>query len=571
MHYFSTFMKRYILHITLLLVATILVSCATVVKPDGGPRDLNPPTVLEIKPSSGTTQMTQKKIEIEFNEYVVLEKLSEQLVVSPPMSEKPKISIRGKKVLIELPDSLNPNTTYSIFFGNAIVNYKEKIPAENVEYVFSTGPLLDSLFIEGHVINAEDDSPAEKTFVMLYKGDKDSAIYKERPYYLARVRAGGYFKLSNLAEGSYQILALQDLNNNYIHDQFEEKLAFMDSLVEPYYYVKKKKMLIPDSVPTDSTVILDTVQVKEIEPPTPLRLSLFQPVPEIQMLVSHKTNYQNRARFVFRKPTGDIKLNPVGEEVAMDWSILKYGVQRDTLFVWFNELPNDTFDIEITEDNIVLDTVNLVFKSKDKAPLQVTTNVIPNMSFADQIQLHSANPVDLMDVARMNLVVHSEDKIDTLPISLSCLDKNLKMDYRIAYTLKEATKYELLIPDSSIVDIYGNKNDSLVLGFKTATEQAFGNLNLTITYSEEHPLFVELMKESKVISRFSVHADTVFSFPYLRPGKYALKAVVDRNENKKWDTGSEPNKVQPERVIHSKKKISVRSNWVIDHKWEVSL
>ncbi len=545
-------MKNNITQISIWIIAFLVASCATVVKPTGGPRDMSPPEILNVSPKNGITGMQSKKIEIEFDEYVILDKLNEQLVVSPPMPEKPKVKIKGKKVVIDLPDSLNPNTTYSIFFGNAIVNYKEKIPAENVEYVFSTGNHLDSLFIEGHVINAEDASPAEETFVMLYPKNADSAIYKEKPYYLAKVRPGGYFRLSSLADGEYQLYALQDLNSNYHFDQVDEKLAFLDSLVVPYTF----ELHMDDS---------SGVAHKHL--PEPLRLNLFCPIPKKQDVVSHKAIWQNQAEFIFRKPVKNVEIRPLNHKVKEGWALYQYGKQRDTLHTWFRSLPKDTFAVEIKENGKVLDTLTLKYNPREVKTLEYKSNTRNGMDFFKPISLSFKNPVQKIDASRIFVIHHKEGSDDTLKTKLKCLNPEFKTRFEVEYDTKETQSYSLFIPDSVIYDIYGHSHDTIAKKFSTAAARSYGSLKIQIDYHGKHPMFIELLRDGKKVATFTAKHNMEVEYPYLPPGQYTMKAVEDRNDNGRWDTGDQDKRRQPEKVIHLGKSIHVKANWDITHKW----
>ena len=305
------------------IVALITVSCATVVPPNGGPIDTTPPVPQNMKPENYSKNFSKTKAVIEFDEFVVLDKLTQQMVVSPEMPEKPKVSIRGKKVIISIPDSLSENTTYTIFFGNAIINYKENIPIANFEYVFSTGDQVDSMMIEGVAVKAFDHKPAEGSFVMLYKEYDDSIPYLKKPYYITKVNPNGHFRLNNLSAGKYKLFALQDMNSNYLFDQPTEEIAFMDSLIVPHpnpqsYYI----------APRDSG---DTSAIESPPVFEPIDLFFFEEAIKKQSIMESKLLKSYKFQIVFSKPVKSLELKALNLKKDTIWHFDRMGVKGDTL------------------------------------------------------------------------------------------------------------------------------------------------------------------------------------------------------------------------------------------------
>ena len=333
------------------LILLFLAACATVVPPSGGPRDTTPPVAEEFKPDNYSQNFKTNKVVIKFDEFIELKKLSQQLVVSPAMPEKPEIKVQGKKLLIRLPDSLSENTTYTIFLGNAIVNYKEGIPVANFEYVFSTGNEVDSLMIEGYLVNAFDHKPVEGAFVMLYKETDDSVPYHKRPYYLTKVDKNGYFLLNNIHHGKYKLFALNDLNSNYLFDQPTEEIAFVDSLVAPYIdpYVIQA-MQRNDSTFKDSTY----------QPPKPLHMFMFTEAPKEQMLLSYKLLNPKKFRLTFALGVQDLQLRALDLKKDTSWHFDWLSTNKDTVITWLTGVNQDTIHIEVAEGGQVLDTLRFV-------------------------------------------------------------------------------------------------------------------------------------------------------------------------------------------------------------------
>ncbi|MCK5170734.1 MAG: Ig-like domain-containing protein, partial [Bacteroidales bacterium] len=219
--------------ICLLLISAMFFSgCAKIVAPTGGPKDEEHPLIVEIDPPDKTVNFDSKKISITFNEFIQLKDLNNNLIISPPVEEKPDIKVKGKALVIEFAEELKDSTTYNIYFGNSVQDYNEGNPIENFQYVLSTGSYIDSLSIKGQVINSFNLLPEEGVFVMLYKDSEDSVPIKQIPDYISKTNEEGYFRINNIRENQYKLFCLRDLNKNYLFDLPSEEIAYTDSLIQ---------------------------------------------------------------------------------------------------------------------------------------------------------------------------------------------------------------------------------------------------------------------------------------------------------------------------------------------------
>jgi len=283
-----------------MIISLLFVACATVVPPSGGPKDTTPPIPLSFHPKSKVTNYQGEKIIIKFDEYIQLKDLNSQLVVSPAMAEDPDIYIQGKKLIIKPPDSLEENTTYTIFLGNSVVNYKEGLPVSHFQYVLATGSTLDSLRIMGTLKNAFDLKTEEGLLIMLYKNTSDSTPYLQRPYYIAKTYSSGEFILDNLSEGSYLIFALKDMNSNYLYDQPSEEIAFLDSLIVP----------TPAKPADDSLNLIHPVKVN---------MFLFKEIEKKQGINRHVVLKPNLFELDFKRPTENLHIDPLNFTPQDNW------------------------------------------------------------------------------------------------------------------------------------------------------------------------------------------------------------------------------------------------------------
>jgi hypothetical protein len=562
--------KLQIKHILFLAIAVVFSACATVVPPDGGAKDTTPPTPLSFHPENKTRNFKSDKIIIKFDEFIQLKDLQSQLVVSPAMPEKPTITIKGKKLIIEPSDSLESNTTYTIFLGNSVVNFTENLPIRNFQYVLATGEYLDSLRILGSIKNAFDLKTEEGILVMLYKNPSDSAPYLQRPYYLAKTFGKGEFLLDNLSAGKYQIFALKDLNSNYIYDQPDEEIAFVDSLI------------IPCPVkPADDTLNLIT--------PIMVELSMFKEKEKVQGLLSHKVINQQQIQFIFRKSAQNIRFELVKNNSAENWYYPIYSTEKDSVKLWITKDLSDTIFIKINDNELIMDTVRLVLRKPERrqvgrqnrnsdpesdslkpAPvtkLRVSTNAGAGLDFFSYPSIICTTPLKSADINKIQFLKMMDTVSVAIPFEIIMNDTISSDRILIKSNLEEASVYKIFMPDSVLFDIFNNTNDSLDLRFATTKKRGYGSLKLEVNTTDSIPLIIQLLNEKDMVLQENTLIGTTLFYPYLKPGNYKIKAISDHNKNGKWDTGDYLEKKFPEKVFYLNQILSVRANWDVEHKW----
>ncbi|MCK4751167.1 MAG: Ig-like domain-containing protein [Bacteroidales bacterium] len=249
-----------------ILLALLCWTCAQQGSPSGGPRDEDPPIVLECEPSNYSTRFTVKKILITFDEFIVLDNVNQELIVSPPMEEKPEVKLKRKTIVVEFEEALKENTTYTFNFGSAIKDLHEGNKLLNYEYVFSTGDVLDSLSVKGTLKYAEDlTDPEDPISIMLYVDLRDSVPLIDIPLYVGRTDDSGVFSVNNLRPDVYKVFALKDGNNNFLFDLPTEEIGFLDtSLIVNAEFARSLLGISTDTVAmlTDTVAIsADTVAI----------------------------------------------------------------------------------------------------------------------------------------------------------------------------------------------------------------------------------------------------------------------------------------------------------------------
>lgn len=596
--FYCCFPTRHVFAIALLL----LVCCANPVAPTGGPQDTEPPLLLLAEPENGAVNFEMDEIRLTFNEFVQLKGLQQQFLSSPPFIKNPETKVRGKTLFIDLDEDLRPNTTYSLYFGDAIVDFTEGNPLSNFRYVFSTGPVLDSMEMEGKIFNAYTLKPEKDVFVMLYDDYRDSIPYLERPYYISRTNEEGLFKFTNLRDIPYKIFALRDVNANLIYDQPNEEIGFIDSLVYPVAPVRIAKKtsvaendtIMPDHMMDDIpehdeeieyqvdsiAFITDTLyaavedSLAQLKKDKALVIRVFTEVDSIQRIEKAEYLHPNRLQFVFRFPVKDLNIEAI-PQIESVWKMEEFSRNNDTLVYWLQDIDRDTLLLVINANKAEPDTLEfsldqlLVYREELKTDtsakkLEITHNLPGRAPFEinKSIRLRFSEPVAIMDTSNIHLL---EDSVRINPeISFSSL---LQRELLIHHAWKDTTRYDLFIPDAAFTGIYGSYNDTLQHSFSTKAQSDYGNIKINLEHDLSYgQLIIQLLdaKGSMLREKVAGLGSKQIEFAFLVPQKYQVKVIHDVNLNGKWDTGIYLESIQPERVYIYDKVMELRANWDIE-------
>ena len=533
--------RSFSLQITSFLAITvILFSCAQIVPLTGGDKDMDAPKELESSPTNGAVGFTNESITIQFDEYIKLTNVSSQLIVSPLMETSPEILVKGKKLVIKLKSELNTNTTYSLNFGNAISDITENNIFPNYKYVFSTGDYIDSLSYSGTVINAFDQAVQENIYVLLYDQFEDSVPLKELPRYVALTNKKGEFSITNIANGKYKLFAINDINSNYLFDLPNEEIGF------------KNEIITLDSSKTENFI------------------SLFKEESELQFIVKSEHKSYGKIDFTLNLPTKDLNITPLNKtfnEELENWSIMEANNSGDSITLWlYAEAFDKEIELLIKDGNEIIDTVNfeVIDQSELKdSTLSVSSNVSSSFDLNQNIIFNIKRPFTKYSSDSIKLYEDS-----TIVSSTFFTDIGLR-EFELAYDFKENTNYQLFIPPNSFEDMYGLKNDTVKLDFKTKKEAEYGVINLNINPNFSGDYIVQLSKNKKIITESYFTGEQTKQYKYLSPGVYSLKLIIDSNGNKKWNTGNYLEGLQPEKAIIYNKEIKIRANWDNDIKWTI--
>lgn len=551
-----------------------LVSCAQVVVPGGGERDILPPKVLKYTPDSAQLNFNSKNIEINFNEFIQLKDLNNQLLISPPLSRTPDVTIKNKALHIELDknETLKPNTTYCISFGNSVQDLNEGNPIENFKYIFSTGTFIDSLSLKGKVQNGFNQSNEKGIVVMLYSDVNDSIVYKSQPDYFAKTEKDGTFQINNIKAGKYKLIAIKDANANYKYDGESESIGFIDAIID----VSEKQ-----------TILID----------------LFQEPAKKVYLKKYTHDSYGKVSLFFNQGSDSLRVQPINNDQKGVQEFLEFSKNNDTLTYWIKNFMKDSLILQVSNGNKVLDTVSLKFISREEAEkskknplkLKVVSSPNGNQSFDlnSSIAIKFSHPISTKEKAesvqfREDTLTYKtkwylgfsgyNDEIVKIGYWDSVEDANNPGTFISApefknFTLKENTNYHLLILPGTFTDIFGLTNDSIKIDFKTREEKYYGSVKLKLQVPPAKGFYiVQLLDEAGNIVRedLTVEKSMVLEYSYLAPKKYKLKIIYDDNRNHKWDTGNYLKKIHPEKVIYNSELINIRSNWDAELEWKVT-
>ena len=585
----------------------LLTGCANRgIGPQGGPKDTIPPVVVKETPANGSNHFKDKKIEILFNEYLQLDNVQANLLVSPPQQVPPDVKAQGKKVVITMQEDLIDSTTYTLDFGNSICDYTEKNPIRGYQYAFTTGDRIDSLEVYGQVINAEDLNPISGVLVGLHANLSDSAFSTLPFTSIARTDILGGFGVRNLRGGQYRLYALQDLSRDYRY-QPGEGLAFTDSLVVPEYQVEIvrdtiwRDTLFVDNQTLDTITmgIVDSVRIVEntYVGPSDLLLWFFRENKVRHYFQRAYREEQHTIRLVFGAPQDSLPVVRALPPSAMDslasdsawinpmqYALLQANPTRDTLVYWLTDslaIGQDSIFLEMTylksdsAYNLVpqTDTISAIYraprltakakeaidKKNRERMLELRSNAKSGFEVYDTLHILSPMPIDSIWADSIGLYEKVDTVYKSVPFTLQPTD-SVPLGYLVVARLEQGKSYELRLDSGAVRDVYGvaNKAKKFTLQLKTAED--YSTLLIKIPTYDPAIRLQLLDEKDKPVRELPVSPEGT-KFEYLTPKAYYLRLYFDLDGNGKWTTGDWATKRQPEPVFYFPAKLTLRANW----------
>jgi hypothetical protein len=618
-------LKNQSVFLPVIFTVILISACAKMGSLAGGKKDINPPRLVSSTPANYSTNFRSQKIEIEFDEFILLKSVNQELVISPPLPKKPDVRLKNKSIIIDLKNELRENTTYTLNFGKAIADNNEGNPLTNFEFVFSTGGYLDSLSVQGTIYNAFNLLPSKEPITIgLYDQTEDSVPLKNIPVYIGKTNDKGLFMINNIKSDTFKLFALKDLNYNLLYDLPTEEIGFIDTLITmtpeflksmPLRIIEKdtikkdtlktkliiapkttnkkdKKYAVEKKLNADSLVLKalrDSLSKKPTLPALYVDMFYFLPERSKQYLTNKDRLSPENFQLSFSLP---LQFKPYINIFEFDnsksWSLIETSAKRDTFTYWLTDttlIKRDTLKFELaypmTDSTgqlfTKLDTVKFISrkpvtktgKGKDKAPkVKLNVMTIRNNGVLDvnsDIPVRFNFPINTIDTSFFRLYL----KVDTVDVLQKFEIVRDSVNPRRAVLIsnwKEKNNYRIEAFPCAFRDIYQHTNDTMLTRFSVQDKSFYGALNVVLT-EVNTPVLVQLMNEKETVLRAKhTESNGTLVFELLPPAKYKLKFVYDLNGNQKWDTGDYLKRIQPEKVLYYQGEINIRSNWDLEVK-----
>lgn len=584
-------------YIFIIIAAAVMYSCANIGNPSGGPIDKTPPIFMRSNPTPNAVNVKDRKIEIFFDEIVTLKDPSTKIIVSPAQTEMPRMSALGRKVTVELVDSLLPNTTYTIDFSNSIQDNNEGNAIDNFAFAFSTGSVIDSMRVSGYVLDSRTLEPMQSVVVGLQSNLADSAFHKEKLQRVALTNDRGQFTIRNVSPGSYHIFALKDLDRDYKFGNPTEDIAFLDSIIVPSIGSREAA----DTVYNDLNEI-DTI-MRATRPayfPNDILLSMFNEDRKSQYLANNLRVDSTRISLTFAAASDTLpSLSIVGRnDVPDQWYTLERSQTNDTLTYWIRPphlVSADTLMVATTylrtdtTSNLSWGTDTLKFtfqrqKAKKKKKNEETDS-LEQIRFMElhplangtqeayaPLLLQTGTPIERYSREAFHLQRKLQNDTTFYPAeikSIALRDSTLsRRDLMLKVDWEPGAAYTLAVDSLAMTDIYGLQTKPLKVDFNVRKMEEYGNIVFNIPAVRDSAIVELLDGTEKIVLRAPVknHRAELLN---LLPGKYYARLFIDRNGNGKYDTGNYDMHLQPEETVYYPGAINLKKNWDVEQTWDI--
>jgi hypothetical protein len=525
--------------------------CAQITPLTGGKKDATQPKALSYNPENASLNFTSKQITIQFDEYIRLKDIANQFIITPQTKEMPEIQANGKTLKITFNETLIPNATYKLSFGNAIIDLHEGNVLQNFEYIFSTGNTIDSLKLSGQVLNAYDRKPVAKLLIGLYQANaSDSVVYKDKPLYISKTDDAGNYSFNYLPNAFFKLVAINDVNKNLLYDGSEEQIAFNDTLINP-------------------------------NDRNPSNLLLFKEVPFKSFIRRNSFIEFGKVIIAFNKPQKDIKsvfaknLLSYTKNVTLDTLTLYYDNLFDTIqpIIFYQTKKADTITIKIPSAETIVKQ-----RKNNSIKYSLQSNISSVLPYYALPQFELNFPIELKSIFENKMtLIEQKDTIKTKK-TISILKNGSSVNtFTIQAEFKPETNYTLTINKNALNDsIHGRSNDSISYKFTTTSPDDYAQLNLKLFFPKKENYIVLLLNDKeqlikKTLVEFSLTStsEKLVEYKNVLPGNYFMRVIEDVNKNGLFDTGDYFLHQQPEPVFINTTAIKLLAGWEIENEWIV--
>lgn len=550
--------------------------------PQGGPKDETPPKVMKETPLNGSLNCQVKDIQVVFDEYIQLDNVADNVLISPPQQKAPEVSAVGKKLWVRFDDDLQDSTTYTIDFGAAICDNNEKNALEGYSFSFSTGDVIDSMQIAGIMLNAEDLNPISGIVVGIHTNLDDSALQTLPFVRIGRTNSFGEFSIPNMKHGAYRVYGLQDVSRDYIW-QPGEGLALYDSIVVPTVQYEAYN----DTLWTDSLTV-DTIRLVEesVYGPSDLVLMYFKENKQRHYFMRALREKQHYFTLVFAAPQDSLPIVSPLEEDWLQYAVCQYNNTKDTITYWLTDsmaIKMDTIAFEmryLKSDSLYqlqpqTDTVRAVYraprvndraknkkdknKEQGKPALEIKTNAKSPFEIYNPLRLTLPTPIVSVQYDSLHLYEMVDSVRHPLTFELVPTD-SAHMVFDISFPWKAATTYEWVVDSAAFTDIYGCVNKQQKGNLKVRTLDEYSTLLVKVEPYDARAV-IQILNEKDAVVRMLPITETGAKFEYLKPESYYMRMFIDWNGDGQWTTGDLLTHRHPEPVYYFHSKLTLRANW----------
>ena len=603
-----------LLFIVYCLLLLLLSSCARMGNPDGGWYDETPPKVVSSTPEDKGVNVKTKKITINFDEFIKIEDAQNKVIVSPPQIEQAEIKAAGKRIIVELKDTLKENTTYTVDFSDAIADNNEGNPMGNYTFSFSTGSQIDTLEVSGYCLNAENLEPIKGILVGLYPYDTPDSLFRKEPMIrVSRTNGGGQFTIKGVAPGAYRAFALQDADGDFVLSQKSEMLGFSHVKIEPSW----KPDTRPDTIWRDSLHIKDIKQIGYTHfLPDDVTLLCFQEPQTNRSLLKMERNEPEKIGLFFTYGSDSLpRLRGLNFDSDSAF-VVEPSEKNDTIIYWLRDttlVNQDTLQIERTylmTDTLgqlveMVDTVEALAKVsyekrlKDRLkeeekwrkeqekkkkrgepydsimpvkPLALRTSVTGSMTPIQRFFIDFTEPLARCDTAALHLYQQIDSMWYNCPHELVQVSTRR---YELKANWQPEMELSLEIDSAAFTNIYGLASDKIKAGIKVDSPEKYSTLTMELSGMPEgieaDSMVVRLIDgQDKIVRQTKARDGGKARFEYVRPGKYYISAFADTNGNGRWDTGCYDEDRQAEEVFYNTEEIECKEKWDVKRQWNVA-
>ena len=521
------------------MIAEMLFSCAQIVAPTGGKKDTLAPKIVKTVPENQAKNFNGKQIDVQFDEYVSVNNIMQQLSITPNLegTYETKIMPKGARLTFEKP--FRENTTYSFNFRNTFKDMNESNPAKNVRLVFSTGKYIDSLEVSGKVLNPQINKPVLDISVGLYVFSDTLNPKKVKPYYFMKTDSSGNFKIENVAAGKYRIYAISDANNNLLYEETKEILG----------------------------IVKDTIILKSSVQNLIIYMANMNKIPNKVLKTRNTSNYYY---IEYNRGIKKVRIDFTNKKDSMIYQLVD---ARNVRVFNTNNNTTDTVKVKIS----VTDSLDRVFTHDQKIKFKTRTKkdtVGVKEEFTFKTNPSNNQDIDLKEngyvftftkpIKNYNLskIEFMNDTLVRVPIIEKDIKWNSeKTELKIQLDAKKPKEtVRLRMEKGAFISIENDSTTKYVSTYTLRDPENYGIIGGEVKNPKKKGFIIELLDEKYEVMK-KVDNLLKYQFEFVKPGIYYVRLIIDENRNARWDAGDLEKNILPEIIKITPDKIKLKANF----------